>query len=97
MNERRSVSAHYECFLDAGSAQSFPAMCTCTFAAGGLKRARGWERSCDTAHVHMEDSASQTVSVLLSQKNYIQVIVFYLLAQTKVIYLHIYKPINKVS
>lgn len=32
-------------------------------------------------------------------KNYIQVIVFYLLAQTKVIYIciYIYKPINKVS
>lgn len=40
-------------------------MCICTFAAGGLK---GEMRYCLTAHVHMEDSASQTVSVLLSQR-----------------------------
>lgn len=38
----------------------------------------------------------QTCLLIVSQ-NYIQVIVFHLLAQTKVIYLHIYEPINKVS
>lgn len=52
----------------------------------------------EAGRVHMEDTASQTVCSVVS-KDYIQVIVFYLLAQTKVIYiyLHIYKPINKVS
>lgn len=36
-------------------------------------------------HVHVEDAASQC----LFSKNYIQVIVFYLLAQNKVLYLHL--------
>lgn len=70
MNERRSVSAHYECFLDAGSAQSFPLCVYVRLLLGGLKEteAGGEMRSCYTAHVHMEDSASQTASVLLSQR-----------------------------
>lgn len=50
-----------------------------------------------TAHVYVVDAASQTVSVRLSQKNYIQVIVFYLLAQTKVIYIYIYINLLTVS
>lgn len=99
MNERRSVSAHYECFPDAGSGSVFHIMCICTFAAGGPKVDRGWERdekllycTCTHGGLRLADSVCSVVS-----KNYIQVIVFYLLAQTKVIYLHIYKPINKVS
>ena len=41
-------------------------VCIRTFAAGGLKAGRGMR---NTAHVHMEeDSAPQTVSVLLSQR-----------------------------
>lgn len=45
-----------------------------------------------------EDTEEQhQTSLLIVSKNYIQVIVFHLLAQTKVIYLHIYEPINKVS
>lgn len=71
----------------------------CTFAARGLKGDRGWETSkkllddtCTHGGLGITDSVRSVVS-----KNYIQVIVFYFLAQTKVIYLHIYKPINKVS
>lgn len=71
----------------------------CTFAAGGLKGDQGWERNkkllystCIHGGLSIVDGVCSVVS-----KNYIQVIVFYLLAQTKVIYLHIYKPINKVS
>lgn len=44
-----------------------------------------------------EDTEQHQTCLLIVSKNYIQVIVFHLLAQTKVIYLHIYEPINKVS
>lgn len=45
-----------------------------------------------------EDTEEQhQTCLLIVSKNYIQMIVFHLLAQTKVIYLHIYEPINKVS
>lgn len=67
--------------MNASWAQCF----SCVFAAGDL-------RETAAERVHMEDSDG-VCSVV--SKNYIQVIVFYLLAQTKVIY--IYKPINKVS
>lgn len=53
-------------------------------------------RCSNTARAHAEDSAQLAACSVVS-KTHIQAIVFYLLAQTKVIYLHIYKPINKVS
>lgn len=73
----------------------FHVVCSRMLAAGGLER--DWRNeeflncTCTRGGLSIADCVCSVVS------NYIQVIVFYLLAQTKVIYLHIYKPINKVS
>lgn len=67
-------------------------MCICTFAAGGLNGDRGWERNEKLLYCTCTHGGPGIADIVCSvvAKNYIQVIVFYLLAQTKVIYLHIY-------
>lgn len=49
----------------------------------------GGEKRSFVLHMYTQRTPHRRLCALLSQ-NYIQVIVFYLLAQTKVIYLHIY-------
>ena len=75
------------------SGSVFLVMCICTFAAGGLKGDRGWVRNemFNCTHVHMEDSASQTVYVLLSQRTTFKWLSFTSLHRLKLyIYICIY-------